>query len=145
MIRVGSAPLTVTALPIDDDWRQWATCQDEELDLFFPEGPQDYVRAATADAKAICGNCAVVTECRQWALDARIEHGIYGGLDERQRRAILRRTGAIKQRGSGRTKAPCGTRAAYDRHRKYGEDIDELCAAEGRHKPWVGDKPKAAA
>lgn len=41
-------------------------------------------------AKDLCGTCDARERCAAWALKAREPHGIYGGLDERQRAAMLR-------------------------------------------------------
>jgi WhiB family transcriptional regulator, redox-sensing transcriptional regulator len=42
-------------------------------------------------AKLICRGCPVRTECLADALDDRIEFGVWGGMTERERRALLRR------------------------------------------------------
>jgi WhiB family redox-sensing transcriptional regulator len=39
-------------------------------------------------AKAICAACRVLTECRDYALRTRQPFGVWGGLDEEQRRDI---------------------------------------------------------
>jgi len=44
-----------------------------------------------ATAKAICARCPVRDSCLAYALDTRQEFGIWGGLNEDERRAILRR------------------------------------------------------
>lgn len=41
------------------------------------------------DAKAICTECAVREECLEFALSIREPHGIWGGLSEVERKAIL--------------------------------------------------------
>lgn len=146
MIRIGSAPLTVTAPAFDDDWRARAACTTKDTNLFFADGTTGPNQARVDAAKAVCQHCPVINECGQWAIDARIEYGVFGGIDEIERRRLLRNHGAIKQRGSGRPKAPCGTRAAYDRHRKKGEPIDPACAAARYTKPLKGaDLPPEAA
>jgi hypothetical protein len=38
-----------------------------------------------AKAKAVCRSCPVRAECLQWALDIGLEHGVAGGLTERER------------------------------------------------------------
>ncbi|GAF50158.1 hypothetical protein RW1_094_01980 [Rhodococcus wratislaviensis NBRC 100605] len=40
-------------------------------------------------AAALCRHCPVLTECGAYALDNRVEFGIWGGMTERQRRALL--------------------------------------------------------
>jgi len=134
MIRQGTAANHVTATPADVDWRHYAACSEENPDLFYGDKTADEV------AKDTCQRCSVRQACLDWALKTRERHGVWGGLDEHERRRILRRAGEAKtQRGPGRAKAPCGTRAAYDRHRKNGEPIDEACATQGRYaKPLAG-------
>lgn len=67
---------------------EWATrgaCRTADPDALFVQG------AAQNRAKAVCGNCPVRTECLADALDNRIEFGVWGGMTERERRALLRR------------------------------------------------------
>lgn len=64
-------------------WVELARCRGAEDDL-FPEGKQQK-RAA-----AICLGCPVRQDCLIEALDNRLEWGIWGGLTERERRALLR-------------------------------------------------------
>ena len=50
-----------------------------------------FVRGAEQHkAKAVCGACPVRAECLAEALDNEIEWGVWGGLTERERRALLR-------------------------------------------------------
>jgi WhiB family redox-sensing transcriptional regulator len=42
-------------------------------------------------ARAICKGCPVGTNCLEYALEERIEHGVWGGCSERERRRILKR------------------------------------------------------
>ena len=140
MIREGTAANTVTSLPTEDDWRQRAVCREVEPEIFFPDST-----LGPSVAKAICAGCPVRPACLDWALAVPEEHGVFGGLDERERKVILRKRGVIKPRTGGRQPSPCGTRKAYERHIRNNEPIDEKCATEGRHKQWIGDKPKAAA
>ncbi|MEV7676824.1 WhiB family transcriptional regulator [Streptomyces sp. NPDC088752] len=62
-----------------------AACRTAGPDELFVEGP------AQGKASAICIKCLVCTECLAYALDNRIEHGVWGGMTGRQRRALLRR------------------------------------------------------
>ncbi|MGA4669939.1 WhiB family transcriptional regulator [Propionibacteriaceae bacterium Y1923] len=71
-----------TKLP-HQSWVELARCRGAEDDL-FPEGKQQK-RAA-----AICIGCPVRQDCLIEALDNRLEWGIWGGLTERERRALLR-------------------------------------------------------
>ena len=64
-------------------WVGEARCRGSEDDL-FPEGKHQK-RAA-----AVCVGCPVRQDCLIEALDNRLEWGIWGGLTERERRALLR-------------------------------------------------------
>lgn len=67
------------------DWRINASCRDEEPDQLFVRG------AKQRKAKLVCFGCQVRTECLAEALDNQIEFGVWGGMTERERRALLRR------------------------------------------------------
>jgi WhiB family redox-sensing transcriptional regulator len=45
---------------------------------------------AQQQAKLICRGCPIRTECLAEALDGRHEFGVWGGMTERERRALLR-------------------------------------------------------
>ena len=47
-------------------------------------------RGGAKEATAICRECPVVAECLADALDNQMEFGVWGGLTERQRRALLK-------------------------------------------------------
>jgi WhiB family redox-sensing transcriptional regulator len=47
--------------------------------------------AAQNRAKVICRACPVRVQCLADALDNRVEFGVWGGMTERERRALLRR------------------------------------------------------
>lgn len=68
-----------------DDWPSLAACQDGDPDALFVQGAEQNI------AKRICRNCPVKYECLADALDNRIEFGVWGGMTERERRALLRR------------------------------------------------------
>lgn len=68
-----------------EDWMSQASCRSTEPDELFVQG------AAQNRAKAVCFGCPVRTECLADALDNRTEFGIWGGMTERERRALLRR------------------------------------------------------
>jgi WhiB family transcriptional regulator, redox-sensing transcriptional regulator len=67
------------------DWRVNAACRDEDPDGLFVRGKEQ------RKAKLVCIACPVRTECLAEALDGRIEFGVWGGMTERERRALLRR------------------------------------------------------
>ena len=69
----------------NEDWAREAQCKQAGLDELFVRG------AAQNQAKRICAGCPVKTECLAEALDNQIEWGVWGGMTERERRALLRR------------------------------------------------------
>lgn len=66
-------------------WGLLAACRTSDPDALFVQG------AAQHKAKAVCLSCPVRTECLADALDNRVEFGVWGGMTERERRALLRR------------------------------------------------------
>jgi len=76
-----------------EPWQLRAACRGEDSTYFF--APSYFEKrwekdAREAVAKAICERCPVLDECRDYALDVREGHGIWGGLNEMERRALLR-------------------------------------------------------
>ena len=67
------------------EWQERALCSQTDPEAFFPEKG-----GSTREAKRICGRCDVKTECLEYALTYRIDHGVWGGCSERERRRILR-------------------------------------------------------
>ena len=68
-----------------EDWTIAAACRGMDPDELFVQG------AAQNRAKMVCAACPVRTECLADALDNRVEFGVWGGMTERERRALLRR------------------------------------------------------
>ncbi|MFE8940968.1 WhiB family transcriptional regulator [Streptomyces sp. NPDC007872] len=69
----------------EDHWNESAACRSVNPDELFVKGP------GQNRAKAVCTGCPVRTECLTEALHNRIEFGVWGGMTERERRALLRR------------------------------------------------------
>src|SRR5688572_19874873 len=67
------------------DWPSLAACRTGDPDALFVQGAEQNV------AKRICRGCPVRYECLSDALDNRIEFGVWGGMTERERRALLRK------------------------------------------------------
>lgn len=64
-------------------WQADAACRGVSPDLFFPED-----EASETAAKAICATCPVRVSCLAFALAREQRYGIWGGLNERERRKI---------------------------------------------------------
>lgn len=68
-----------------NEWVSKASCRVIDPDKLFEPG------AAQRRAASICRHCPVMLECAADALDNRIEFGVWGGMTERERRALLKR------------------------------------------------------
>jgi WhiB family redox-sensing transcriptional regulator len=84
---------SVTAAISSADWRYRAACHGADLEVFFPG------RGESAEpARQICAPCPVREACLDYALGHGIAHGIWGGLTERDRRALrTRHLGAARR------------------------------------------------
>ena len=74
-------------------WQFRAACRGEDSSLFFAPSyfeKREEKLAREAKAKVYCAGCPVREECLEYALRIREPHGVWGGLNETERRAILR-------------------------------------------------------
>ena len=70
---------------MESNWMAAGLCSDKPPSLFFPS---DGVGVEVA--KKICAECPSKEPCLEYALSHRIDHGVWGGTSERQRRRILK-------------------------------------------------------
>jgi WhiB family redox-sensing transcriptional regulator len=80
-----------------DSWEygwQWrGACRGEDSSLFFTPNyfePKDERDARERRAKAICSTCPVRVECLEYSIRTREPHGVWGGLNEVERRLVIR-------------------------------------------------------
>ena len=74
-------------------WRFFAACRGHDTSIFFAPNyfeKREEKLAREAKAKVLCAVCPVLEECLEYALETREPHGVWGGLNEMERRAILR-------------------------------------------------------
>jgi WhiB family redox-sensing transcriptional regulator len=85
--------IPVLPVPALAGWQYRAACRGADLNVFFPE------RGESAElARQICAACPVRRPCLDYALRYGITHGVWGGLAERDRRALrIRQAGAARQ------------------------------------------------
>ena len=69
-----------------EQWMDEALCRGADPGEFFPSDG-----VGVDMAQRVCSPCPVRAECLEFALANRIEHGVWGGESERERRRILRR------------------------------------------------------
>jgi WhiB family redox-sensing transcriptional regulator len=67
------------------DWEQHGFCSKAAPDALFVRG------AAQHAAKQVCVDCPVIKECLADSLDNHPQFGVWGGMTERERRALLKR------------------------------------------------------
>ena len=90
-------------------WMSKARCRSTDPDELFVR------EAAQRMAAVICRHCPVVAECRVEALDNRNEFGVWGGMTERERRALLKRHPDVVSGAEFFAKTPT---SANRRHRR---------------------------
>ncbi|WP_405589803.1 WhiB family transcriptional regulator [Streptomyces sp. NBC_01092] len=127
-------------------WEARAACRERDADLWFS-------RRSRPTAVAICAACPVLDPCRAAVLQREKglprcrRQGVVAGLTGPQRHDLERAanpraqpyrqasppaepTPPLDSAGPPPTLlAPCGTRAAYQRHLRRGEPVDEACRA----------------
>lgn len=74
----------------EESWTAQAACAGRSPDELFVQG------AAQRQAREVCFDCPVRLECLVDALDNRIQFGVWGGMTERERRALLRRAPSVE-------------------------------------------------
>jgi WhiB family redox-sensing transcriptional regulator len=72
-------------------WMAQGQCRSTNTDSFFPSHS-----LGVEAAQRLCAECPVRSECLDYALLHRIDHGVWGGTSERERQRIIRqRRGAV--------------------------------------------------
>ncbi len=74
------------------EWMSRGLCASVPPSTFFPSDG-----AGVEAARKICAGCPVKDACLEHALTHRIDHGVWGGCSERERRRILQRRRASRR------------------------------------------------
>ncbi len=78
----------------DETWQIKAGCRGPQAEAFYPpahaERKDERIRRERA-AKAVCASCPVRRPCLDYALRIREPHGIWGGMNEAERKQLLER------------------------------------------------------
>lgn len=96
-------------------------CAQADPESWFPEKG-----GSNREAKRICMGCSVLDECLAYALETNQQHGVWGGLSERERRKL-------KEATVSEEFVPC-TRPLCDRKPRYSGLCDPCY-----HDPTVDD------
>lgn len=82
-------PAELATAPPDPDsdsaWMAEGNCRLHPPATFFPSDG-----VGVDKARKICRDCPVMSRCLEYALEERIDHGVWGGCSERERRRILK-------------------------------------------------------
>jgi WhiB family redox-sensing transcriptional regulator len=76
------------------DWMARGNCRDQPPSTFFPS---DGVGVEVA--RRICATCPVKSPCLEYALRNGVDHGVWGGTSERERRRIARQRRLARSSG----------------------------------------------
>lgn len=79
---------------VEESWQQRAACRGPQSAMFFPPSHferKDEKEYREAAAKKICAQCGVRRACLDYAVRIREPHGIWGGLNEAERRSVAAR------------------------------------------------------
>lgn len=71
---------------VELQWMRDGNCRNYPPAAFFPSDG-----VGVDAARRICATCHVQDQCLDYALANRIDHGVWGGCSERERRRILKR------------------------------------------------------
>lgn len=124
-------------------WQHAGACVGVDPELFFPIGNTGPAVLQAAEAKEVCRRCPVVETCLRWALSTNQEAGVWGGLDEDERRSLKRRNAraARADRPLENELAPVDARvaattarAAINEARDAGLTWTQVAAATGQHE-----------
>ncbi len=78
-----------------EEWWPRAGCRGMDPNLFFADDDESITAA-----KAVCRTCPVSDECLEYAMRGRIDHGVWGGMTDAERRRLRRsRARASRQNG----------------------------------------------
>jgi len=90
LAELNGRPAELMTAPHDPDsetaWMAEGNCRLHPPSTFFPSDG-----VGVDKARKICRDCPVSSTCLEYALEHRIDHGVWGGCSERERRRILKR------------------------------------------------------
>ncbi|HUY43826.1 MAG TPA: WhiB family transcriptional regulator [Acidimicrobiales bacterium] len=67
------------------EWMADGKCRDYPAEVFFPRDGLGVLAA-----QRICKTCPVMAQCLEYALAQHVDHGVWGGCSERERRRLAR-------------------------------------------------------
>ena len=76
---------------MDRDRVARSACRGLDPTIFYPATDEE-----ADEAKAVCAECPVQTECLEHAIGHREHNGVWGGATERERQRIIRRRRRVR-------------------------------------------------
>lgn len=74
-------------VPEATEWMRHGLCAQTDPEVFFPgKGTPN------REAKQVCAECPVRAACLEYALEKRLDYGVWGGMSAKER-IVLRRQG----------------------------------------------------
>lgn len=82
---------------MNTEWMADGKCREYPAATFFPQDGVGVIKA-----QRICATCPVAADCLEYALENHVDHGVWGGKSERERRRLqrARRRGTLQVRAS---------------------------------------------
>lgn len=77
--------ILTTPILEEKPWATFAACKEAGDVTFFPQ-----TKAEARAALAVCAICPVRDECLDHAIETNERFGVWGGLTEKERRALVR-------------------------------------------------------
>jgi WhiB family transcriptional regulator, redox-sensing transcriptional regulator len=112
------------------DWWSLAACQSADPDLFFPISGSGPALGQVRQAKAVCADCPVRTDCLSYALAADPLHGVWGGMSEEERRRLRQREAKARSRAAHRSGQPDSPSRPYGPGQRRGPHRPTLAGAD---------------
>lgn len=82
----------MSAQRVEDTWQLKAACRGPQSAVFFPPATferKDEKLERESRAKEICRTCTVKSPCLDYAIKIKEPHGIWGGLNEVERKNLV--------------------------------------------------------
>ena len=82
----------MSAQRVEEAWQLKAACRGPQAAVFFPPSTferKDEKLERESRAKDICRTCPVRNPCLEYSVRIREPHGIWGGLNEAERKQLV--------------------------------------------------------
>jgi WhiB family transcriptional regulator, redox-sensing transcriptional regulator len=80
-------------------WLNESRCLTEDPELFFPVGNTGPAVDQIEQAKSVCRECGVATQCLEYAIKENQDTGVWGGLSEDERKSLKRKYARARRAG----------------------------------------------